>query len=303
MQTTYPIVKDIVLVGGGHTHALVARMWAMQPQAGVRLTIINPNPAAPYTGMLPGYIAGHYTRAEMMIDLFRLARHAGARLILDSAVGLDRGARHVLLQSGRTIPYDLCSIDIGISSDLPNVAGFAQFGHAAKPLGDYARAWQAFLARDISAPHLVLIGAGVGGVELALASQHRLRAIGRAPHITLVQRHARALNGVGDMARAMLLDQLRAAGITLLTGAEPAEIAAGNVTLTDGRTLPSDFTLAVAGTRGQSWLSQTGLDLMDGHITVTPTLRSSDPAIFAAGDCANLAFAPRAKKLEYGVLY
>ncbi len=301
MQTTYPIVKDIVLVGGGHTHALVARMWAMQPQAGVRLTIINPNPAAPYTGMLPGYIAGHYTRAEMMIDLFRLARHAGARLILDSAVGLDRGARHVLLQSGRTIPYDLCSIDIGISSDLPNVAGFAQFGHAAKPLGDYARAWQAFLARDIPAPHLVLIGAGVGGVELALASQHRLRAMGRAPQITLVQRHARALNGVGDMARAMLLDQLRAAGITLLTGAEPAEIAADSVTLTDGRILPSDFTLAVAGTRGQSWLSQTGLDLVDGHITVTPTLRSSDPAVFAAGDCAHLAFAPRAKAGVYAV--
>ncbi len=301
MQTTFPIVQDIVLVGGGHTHALVARMWAMQPQAGVRLTIINPNPAAPYTGMLPGYIAGHYTRADMMIDLFRLARHAGARLILDSAVGLDRGARHVLLQSGRTIPYDLCSIDIGISSDLPNVAGFAQYGHAAKPLGDYARAWQAFLARDISAPHLVLIGAGVGGVELALASQHRLRAMGRAPQITLVQRHARALNGVGDMARALLLDQLRAAGITLLTGAEPAEIAADSVTVTDGRTLPSDFTLAVAGTRGQSWLSQTGLDLVDGHITVTPTLRSSDPAIFAAGDCAHLAFAPRAKAGVYAV--
>jgi selenide,water dikinase len=299
--TTYPIVKDIVLVGGGHAHALVALMWAMQPLAGVRMTIINPNPAAPYTGMLPGYIAGHYTRADMMIDLFRLARFAGARLILDSAVGLDRGARHVLLQSGRTVPYDLCSIDIGIASDLPRVAGFGQFSHAAKPLGDYARAWEAFLQRDIPAPHLVLIGAGVGGVELALASQHRLRAMGRAPQITLVQRHARALNGVGDMARAMLLEELRTAGITLLTEAEPAQILQDSVILTDGRTLRSDFTLAVAGTRGQGWLAETGLDLVDGHINVAADLRSSDASIFAVGDCAHLGFAPRAKAGVYAV--
>ncbi len=301
MQTTYPIVKDVVLVGGGHAHALVALMWAMQPLAGVRMTIINPNPAAPYTGMLPGYIAGHYTRADMMIDLFRLARFAGARLILDSAVGLDRGERQVLLQSGRAIPYDLCSIDIGIASDLPRVAGFGQFGHAAKPLGDYARAWEAFLQRDIPAPPLVLVGAGVGGVELALASHRRLRARGRAAQITLVQRHSRALNGVGDMARAMLLSELRAAGITLLTGAEPAEVLADSVILTDGRTLPSDFTLAVAGARGQGWLAQTGLDLVDGHINVAADLRSSDPSVFAVGDCAHLGFAPRAKAGVYAV--
>jgi selenide, water dikinase len=301
MQSSYPIVKDIVLVGGGHSHALVALMWAMQPLAGVRLTLVNPHPAAPYTGMLPGFIAGHYTRAEMMIDLFRLARFAGARLILDSAVGLDRGGQQVLLHSGRALPYDLCSIDIGIASDVPRVEGFAQFGHAAKPLGDYARAWEAFLAKDIAAPHLVLIGAGVGGVELALASMHRLRAMGRAPQITLVQRHARALNGVGEMARAMLLAELRAAGITLLTGAEPAQVLHGSVILTDGRTLPSDFTLAVAGARGQGWLAQTGLDLVDGHINVSADLRSSDPSVFASGDCAHLGFAPRAKAGVYAV--
>ncbi|MEO5614381.1 MAG: bifunctional NADH dehydrogenase FAD-containing subunit/selenide, water dikinase SelD, partial [Cypionkella sp.] len=88
MQPDFPIVKDLVLVGGGHAHALVARMWAMNPLPGVRLTLINPDPAAPYTGMLPGLIAGHYARDEIMIDLVRLARFAGARLILDRVTGL-----------------------------------------------------------------------------------------------------------------------------------------------------------------------------------------------------------------------
>ncbi len=121
-----PLVKDLVLIGGGHTHALVLRMWAMKPLPGVRLTVINPDPVAPYTGMLPGLIAGHYRREEIMIDLVRLARFAGARVILDRAVGLDRQAQTVLLQGRPPLPYDLVSLDIGITSDLPDLPGFAE---------------------------------------------------------------------------------------------------------------------------------------------------------------------------------
>jgi selenide,water dikinase len=251
----YPLVQDVVLVGGGHAHALVARMWAMDPTPGARLTIINPDPAAPYTGMLPGLIAGHYAQDQIMIDLVRLARFAGARLILDRVTGIDRDQRQLFLQNRAPIPYDLLSLDIGITSDLPQVAGFAAHGFAAKPLGDYAQEWAAFIARDMDQPNLVLIGAGVGGVELALASAHRLRS--KFAKITLIQRSETALAGVGAVARAMLLDGLRAAGITLITGAEPAQIMADRVILQDGRELPSDFTLGVAGARAQGWLEQT----------------------------------------------
>lgn len=295
----YPLVKDVVLVGGGHAHALVARMWGMDPTPGIRLTIINPDPAAPYTGMLPGLIAGHYTQDQIMIDLVRLARFAGARLILDRVTGIDRDHQQLILQGRAPVPYDLLSLDIGITSDLPQVAGFAAHGHAAKPLGDYAQNWAAFLARDLDQPNLVLIGAGVGGVELALASAHRLRS--KFARITLIQRSETALTGVGAVARAMLLDALRAAGITLITGAEPVEILADRVILQDGREVASDFTLAVAGARAQGWLDQTGLRLNQGFVTVGPSLQSSDPLIFAAGDCADLAFAPRAKAGVYAV--
>jgi selenide,water dikinase len=300
-QMDYPLVKDLVLVGGGHAHALVLRMWAMDPVPGVRLTLINPGPAAPYTGMLPGLIAGHYTRQDIMIDLVRLARLAKARLIMDHVTGIDRNARQLILAGRAPVSYDLTSIDIGIASDLPNVAGYAAHGVAAKPLGNYAEKWQAFLARDLPAPNLVLIGAGVGGVELALASMHRLRSAGKTPRITLIHRGAEALPGVGRVARAMMLDQLRGASIDLITGAEPSQITADTVTLTDGRAIASDFTLAVAGARAQSWLQATGLRVTDGFVDVSPTLQSSDPAIFAVGDCAHLSFAPRAKAGVYAV--
>ncbi|WP_426033888.1 selenide, water dikinase SelD [Cypionkella sp. TWP1-2-1b2] len=297
MQPDFPILKDLVLVGGGHAHALVARMWAMNPLPGVRLTLINPDPAAPYTGMLPGLIAGHYARDEIMIDLVRLARFANARLILDRVTAIDRESRRLHLANRPPICYDLCSIDIGITSDLPDIPGFTKFAHAAKPLGDFAFQWAEFVARALPAPQITVIGAGVGGVELALAAKHRLPAA----HVTLLEQGPTALPAIGRGARSALLAHLVRAKITLITNAKPAEIQATAVTLSDGTRLPSDFTLAVAGSRPQAWLGQTGLSLHHGFLTVSDILQTSDPAIFAAGDCAHLPFAPRPKAGVYAV--
>lgn len=300
-DTALPLVRDLVLIGGGHTHALVLRMWAMKPLPGVRLTLINPDPIAPYTGMLPGLIAGHYQRAEMMIDLVRLARFANARLILDRATDLNLTAKTIQLANRPPLPYDLASIDIGITSDLPDLPGFAQYAHSAKPLGAYAKAWAAFVAQALPSPRLVIIGGGAGGVELALASSHRLRQAGASPHITLVDRGPTLLPSLSANSRAHLSAALTAHNITVLTNASPASAAQGEVTLQDGRTLPSDFTLTVAGARPHPWLATTGLALHTGYITSDAFLRTSDPNIFTSGDCAHLTHAPRPKAGVYAV--
>ncbi len=296
-----PLVKDLVLIGGGHTHALVLRMWAMKPLPGVRLTVINPDPVAPYTGMLPGLIAGHYRREDILIDLVRLARFAGARLILDRAVGLDRQAQTVVLQGRPPLPYDLASLDIGITSDLPDLPGFIENTMSAKPLGTYARSWAAFVARALPNPRVVVIGGGVGGVELALASAHRLRQAGVHPQVTLVDRGPDLLPQMSAKSRLGIQAALAAQGVQVLTHASPARAEPGHVTLKDGRTLPSDFTLTVAGSRPQAWLAETGLALNAGYVTVDAALRSADPLIFAAGDCAYLSHAPRPKAGVYAV--
>ena len=298
---TLPLVQDLVLIGGGHTHALVLRMWAMKPVPGVRLTLINPDPVTPYTGMLPGLIAGHYLRQEMMIDLVRLARFAQARLIIDRATGIDGQAKSIQLAGRPPVPYDLASLDIGITSDLPGLPGFAEHAHSAKPLGVYATEWAAFVARALPNPRVVVIGGGVGGVELALASAHRLRNAGTAPEVTLVDRGPTLLPTLSDQGRAGLAAALRDYGVTVVSNASPASAGPTAVTLNDGRSLPSDFTLTVAGARPQPWLSGLGLDLHDGYVTVNASLRTSDPHIFAAGDCAHLSHAPRPKAGVFAV--
>lgn len=301
MQQDWPQVQDLVLIGGGHAHALVLRMWAMDPLPGVRLTLVNPDPVAPYTGMLPGLIAGHYRREEILIDLVRLARRANARLILDRAIGIDPEAREIRFATRPPLAYDKASLDIGITSDLPDLPGFAEHAFSAKPLGAYAKAWEAFVARALPAPRVVVIGGGVGGVELALASAHRLRQAGAKPAVTLIDQGPVLLPLMAERTRAGLARALAAQGVTVLTNLRPTAAHEGGVTLSNGQPLASDFTLTVAGSRPQAWLSQTGLALHEGYVAVDAHLQSSDPHIFAAGDCAHLSHAPRPKAGVYAV--
>lgn len=184
-----PLTQDLVLVGGGHAHALVLRKWGMNPLPGARLTVINPGPTAPYTGMLPGHVAGHYSRDTLEIDLVRLCHFAGARLILAHATGMDRAARTIAVQGRGPVAYDVASIDIGITAKM-DIPGFAEHAVGAKPLDIYAQRWRDFVAaakEGSVAPTIAVIGGGVAGCELSLAMTHALRNAGVTPTVTVLE--------------------------------------------------------------------------------------------------------------------
>ncbi|MGR3660607.1 MAG: selenide, water dikinase SelD [Paracoccaceae bacterium] len=305
MNNALPLTRELVLVGGGHTHALVLRMWGMKPLPGVSVTVINPEPTAPYTGMLPGYIAGHYNREALDIDLVRLARFANVRLIEGRVGEIDTQQRVVVLDSGRRIPYDVASVDIGITSDLPALEGFREFGTAAKPLGRYADAWQEFRdavkAGNVSAD-IAVIGGGVGGAELSLAMRHALISDGSSqPNITLLEAD-KILNRLENKAIFALRNELLSADILVMEGVEISSLSEGQILLKDGTKIASNFSVGAAGARPQEWLKDTGLHLTEGFITVEKTLQSTSfPEIFAVGDCAHLLHAPRPKAGVFAV--
>jgi selenide,water dikinase len=294
----FPLIRDVVLVGGGHTHALMLRRWGMRPLAGARLTLINPSPTAPYTGMLPGYVAGHYPREALEIDLVRLARHAGARLILGRSRTIDRETRQVRFDGRPPIGYDIASLDVGVTSAMPELPGFAEHAVPAKPLRDLAERWARFADDPPDRPRLAVIGGGVAGVELAMATAWRLRRL--RPAVTVIDA-GRALAGTTDRGRRLLLARMQAFGIELLENAEITHLDAGGVHLTRGM-VPSDFTIGAAGARPPSALADKNLTLTDGYVAVDETLRMiGDPAIYAVGDCAHMTHAPRPKAGVYAV--
>lgn len=304
MTPLIPLTRDLVLIGGGHTHALVLRMWGMKPLPGVRLTVINPGPTAPYSGMLPGHIAGHYSRDELDIDLVRLCRFAGARLIEGEAIHIDRQGKKVTVPGRPPIGYDVASIDIGIHSEMPELAGFAAHGVPVKPLGAFASRWGAFLSQVRAgeiAPEVSVIGGGVGGAEVAMAMAHALKGAGVEPHVSLIE-SAEALGNMQGRLHRQVLNGLADNGVEIRFGAKVAKVTEKAVVLADGSNIPSQFTCGSAGARPHAWVAGTDLPVQDGFIKVDETLACMDDVdVFASGDCVHLTASPRPKAGVYAV--
>lgn len=306
MYLPVPLSKDVVFIGGGHAHALVLRKWGMNPLPGARLTVIDPNPVAPYTGMLPGHVAGHYPQQALEIDLAPLARFAGARLVIGRATGIDLAARRVAVHGRPDIAFDLLSVDIGITSAMPETPGFTEHAVAAKPLGPFAVAWRIYLERLVAQtalPQAVVIGGGVAGVELSLAMLHAMRArVGDRAQVTVVEAETAPLRDLNPRTRTQLVKQLNRAGVRLITGQTVTRFSQGAVHLSDGTELPSGQTVGAAGARPHGWLRETGLALEGGFLSVNADLSSPTARnVFAVGDCAYLSHAPRPKAGVFAV--
>ncbi len=307
MDTATQVVlsRDLVLVGGGHAHALFLRMWGMSPVKGVQVTLINPGPTAPYSGMLPGHIAGHYSRGSLDIDLVKLARFAGARVIFGAADAIDP-SRKVITVSGRgEIAYDVASLDVGLHADIGALDGFADFGIGAKPLDRYAQAWAAFVeqvACGSAEGRVAVIGGGIAGAELALAMAFRLQGLGKSNGVSLIEagpRLAQATPGAHDI----LVGEMARAGVSVHTNAVVEKVLADRVCVKQQSDVASEFTVGAAGGFAHRWLAESDLPKDEqGFIQVDRHFRVPGcDGLFAVGDCASMTETPRPKAGVFAV--
>lgn len=314
MQVTeQPVLRDIVLIGGGHSHVGVLKRFAMHPVPGVRLTLICRDTHTPYSGMLPGYVAGHYSYDDVHIDLSKLAEFAGARFYRDEAVGIDRDSQRVVCRNRPAVPYDLLSINIGSAPRVSDVPGAQDHAVPVKPINGFNARWLSLLTRieNHQGPMTVaVVGAGAGGVELTLAMQFRLRrelkARGSDPDqlsFHLLDAATTILPTHNQKVRAKFEECLKSRGVQMHLGFPVIEVEAGKLVTESGETLKADEILWVTRAGGPEWLQATGLALDDdGFIRVEDTLQTeTDKNIFAAGDIANVTKYPREKAGVFAV--
>jgi selenide, water dikinase len=292
----------MVLVGGGHSHVGVLRSLGMQPLENVRLTLISTDMYAPYSGMLPGYVAGHYSHAGVHIDLQRLAAFAGAALCHDEVIGIDRQARRVLCRHSAPVNYDFLSLNLGATPQVAQVPGALAHSVPVKPIARFNQRWLALLerVRNHSGNHTVtiaVVGGGAGGVELLLAMQYRLRRelqlLGRNPddlRFHLVTQGAEILPTHNAGVRRRFRAVLAGRGVQVHVDTAVREVQAGRLRAAGGLVINADEIIWVTQAGGAPWLTATGLALDDGgFVQVNEHLQSvSDPRIFAAGDVASL---------------
>jgi selenide,water dikinase len=306
------IRTDIVLLGGGHAHVHVLKSFAMEPEPGVRLTLVTRDLETPYSGMLPGVIAGLYRAPEAHIDLLRLTAVTGTRLIHAEAVGLDRARKRVLLAGRPPIAYDLLSIDVGITPALAQIAGAAEHAIAVKPIGSFLGKFAALRERCGAADgprRIAVIGGGAGGVELILSVRSHLIADARkhgrdgsAFSFVLVT-DGEILPTHDPKVRDSFRRQFAARGIELHEHRKACAVTPSAIALEGGETILADATLVTTEAAAPPWLRATGLALdPDGFLAVGPTLQAlNDPDVLGAGDCVTLTETPREKAGVFAV--
>ena len=308
-----PIRKDLVLIGGGHSHVIVLKRLGMRPLPGVRITLISPDTDTPYSGMLPGFVAGHYRYDEIHIDLRPLCRFANARFYQDQVIGLDLTDRRIICRHRPAVSYDILSLDVGSTPDLSGIRQAAENVISVKPISRFAAHWEALTKRVCASDQpltIAVVGAGAGGTEMVLAIRHGLRAQLQA----LGQDHERLsfhLFASGSQClpmhhsrmRNLFTDLLATRGIQVHTHARIDAIDHGVLITTAGDRHPVDEVLWVSEAAAQPWLRDSGLTVDErGFVTVADTLESvSHRGVFASGDCAGVRDHPREKSGVFAV--
>jgi pyridine nucleotide-disulfide oxidoreductase family protein len=281
-------VKRLVLVGGGHAHLSVLERLIREKAQEIEVVLVTPSRFQIYSGMLPGWMVGHYVQAQCQIDLQALAQRAGARVVTQRIVTMTADRNQVELADGQTIEYDLLSLDVGSEIDLSSLEMARARLLPVKPLDEFFHAWPRILAsaRARLGYRLVVVGGGAAGVELSLAARHAFMRSGFDARVDLVASALGLLVGHAASARRRLRRILAAAGVVVHD--QQAAGAEGGVILSDGALLPADCVIAATGARAPRWFKSSGLKLdVEDYVAVDGYNRSvSHENVFAAGDAA-----------------
>ncbi|HJV59083.1 MAG TPA: selenide, water dikinase SelD [Methylomirabilota bacterium] len=285
------IRHDVVLVGGGHAHIQVLKRWAMAPVPGARLTLVVDRPIAVYSGMVPGFVAGQYSREDLEIDVRPLALRAGARCIVAAATGVDPDARRLLLAERPPITYDTVSFDVGSTVAGLEIPGVREHAIPTRPIGEFVRRVDEVLAaaRGWEGFRVVVVGAGAGGVEVAFALAARLGSgLGRRVGVLLLESGPRVLPGYAASAARRVETAAAARAVTIRCDATVARVEAHAVHLADGERIAADATVWVAGAAALPLFASSAIETdARGFARIRPTLQCRDrDDVFAVGDCA-----------------
>ena len=299
MKTDVPLERDVVLVGGGHAHVEVLRHFAMRALPGTRFTLISREINTPYSGMLPGFLAGHYSFDECHIDLAPLCQHAGARLFHNAVTGIDLPRRQVICEGRPAVGFEYLSLDTGSTPADGGIDG-KELGIPIKPVSRFLSRWITIEKQILDRYEgdrrrkfsIVIVGAGAGGVELSLCLRHRIaqRDAQAARHldITVVCDEDDILARHPDSVRGYLQRAMDEQGIAVHTGDQVTRITSQSVYCRSGQVLACDAAIVTTHAQAPEWLCDTGLSLDDtGFVRVGRTLQScSHPFVLACGDVA-----------------
>ena len=303
------VSKRLVLLGAGHAHLHVLAALQQSPLIGTTTRLVTPCAEVVYSGMVPGLLAGHYTQNQCSVPLAPLLQAAHLPVTYASCVALDAQAQTLQVahsgQPGKieTIAYDLLSINTGSVMDCDaidqQIPGAKQHAVFVRPMAQFVQLWPSVLARAAhQSLQISVIGAGAGGIELAMALQHRL------PHcqVTLIA----GMAGPGSSYPLVVQRRIAAALAKQRIKVLPntcIQVAADHLQLDNSTSVPCDLALLTIGGHAPAWLANSGLALdAKGYLATNAYQQSTSHSnVFGAGDVATRLDTPHPKSGVFAV--
>lgn len=300
--------RRLVLLGGGHAHVQVVRAFATSTPPATTVTLVSEARLTPYSGMLPGLVAGHYRHEEAHIDLAALCEAAGVAFVQAHVGSIDLARCRLETDAGTSLGYDILSIDTGSITPIHELPGAAEHAVPVKPVDRFLHAVDDVIAgaRDGAISAIAVIGGGAAGFEIATAIDCRLQRslAGRArPDLHLCTDTPSILPAFPGRTRELARRILDQRDIALHTGARVVAVDSTGIRLADGSRLIADATFFVTGAAPAPMYRQCGLSTdAHGFVRVHATLQSvSHPDVFACGDVASVTAHPRPKAGVFAV--
>ncbi len=306
-QFLHPYIKNLILIGGGHSHVAVIKKLGMKPLPGVRITLVSENTYTPYSGMLPGLVAGHYNYDDCHIDLRKLCQWANIRFINKTVKSLNAKEKTILCHQYPSLRYDLLSINTGSTPRLQSINDALKYGHAVKPINKFLCQWQRWLnsvAKKTQTHEIIVVGGGAASIEVLLAMHYQTQNVRKVrANFTLICSNENILSLHNKRVQNFFQQHLDGLDIKIITSQKAVSITKHHLFLSNGQKLEVDFVTWAIDAGAQSWLAKSGLQCdSKGFLQVNKFLRSiSHPDVFAAGDSAAFTPLPLPKAGVYAV--
>ncbi len=272
------IEKDLVLIGGGHSHLSVLKSFTMTNIEGLRITLISDVYETPYSGMLPGYIENDYSLDDIKIDLYKICYHGNFRYFDSKVNNIDGNKKLIYFKNRPPLSFDYLSINIGISNDTKKIKNADKFALRLKPISkiNYNE-----IINNLEGKKVGVIGSGPAGVEISLALKKRYKNI----DILLFTGERGLLGNYSNSSKNSILKRLNEAKIKVIFKDNVSEISKNKVITKSSKSYLIDKAILATNGVPPKWLKKTNLTLsQEGFIQTNNKLQTNFNYIFAAGD-------------------
>ncbi len=289
------IEKDLVLIGGGHSHLNVLKSFTMDKIDGLRITLISDVYETPYSGMLPGFVENDYSLDDIQIDLYKICYHGNFRFINCKVNKIDGNKNLIYFKNRPPLNFDYLSINIGINNDTKTIKNADKYALKLKPISkiNYNE-----IINNLEGKKVGIIGSGPAGVEISLALKKRYNKI----DIFLFTGKSGLLSNYSNSSKNSILKNLTDANINVIWKDEVSEVSKNKIVTKSSKVYLIDR--AILSTNGvpPKWLKKTNLVLSrEGFIQTNKKLQTNFNHIFASGDIINFSDKNLTKSGVYAV--